>query len=251
MSLRCDWSSCKGLHFDTKESVADHQADHYARLIDSVKFEAVYRCGWHDCNTRKSAKTFRNFDALKKHLKGHVKTQWCAYANCNLAFARKSDLARHVQTKHSDDRKYRCPISSCDHSITGFTRKDKLDEHTRKDHDNVQCTLDHCGARVLLLEMNDHLNRFHGGNASEGTDDIYECAFRGCESTTSRFICSLAERHLKKDHHLWDASGYVLQGARESGPVASRGNAFVMGHTSVFTRAYRARCKTCTINELS
>jgi hypothetical protein len=250
MSLRCDWPSCKGIRFENREQVADHQNAHYAQLMDAAKSEVSFHCGWHDCTARKSGKVFLTSDAFKKHLRGHIKNQWCEHPNCELAFARKSDRDRHFRTKHLEDRDFCCPVSSCDRSIAGFTRKDKLDEHTRKDHDNVQCILDHCGARLLEVKMDEHLNLFHGGGPQNpNNEDVYECVFRGCEATSSRFTKSLAERHLRKDHYFWDASAYVIQTAREAGRVASKGNAFVMGANPAFASSstYRSRCKTCTV----
>jgi hypothetical protein len=100
--------------------------------------------------------------------------------------------------------------------------------------------------------MDEHLNLFHGGSTENpNDDDFYECAFRGCEATTSRFTKTLAERHLRKDHHFWDASAYVIKTAREAGVVASKGNAFVMGANPAFASSptYRSRCKTCTVLE--
>jgi len=247
MSLRCEWPSCKQTHFTTRVDFVDHQEEHSTVLINAAKDEETFHCDWHGCGSGKP-KMFVNLVALKKHLRQHIKKYWCSDASCSMTFARNSDLKRHIRTKHSVDRIYLCPLTTCSRNSNGFTRKDKLDEHTRKEHSNVRCTFNHCGAQILESEIDEHLNCFHSGKSNAGkhpsskVSGIYECALPGCESTTSKFNAYSALSHLRTNHLMsYDGSLTIFRASR---PIASRGNAFVIETSNQVHRP----CKTCTEN---
>jgi len=249
MTLRCDWPSCKALRFDSTERIVDHSYNHLEAIVASAEHDSTFRCSWHGCASQKrKVTTFKNFSALNRHLKQHIKEHWCINANCNVAFARESDLKRHIRSKHSEDRSYRCPIDTCDRSINGFARKDKLNEHTRKEHANFRCNFDHCEVRVLESEMNDHLIHFHSGkdtaiNQHEGT---FECSFAGCESTKSKFTYSSANNHLRA-HHLiyYESTTKMLSQARLRGPIALREGAFVITDPDRIRFSPCNNCNSC------
>lgn len=238
MSLRlmCDWKPCQGTHFKTREALSEHQEAHSRTLITTAKNEGLFECSWQDCD-RKEVKKFKSLAALKKHLKQHVRGQWCLHGNCNAAFSRKSDLERHVQTKHSSDRTYLCPVDTCDRSVDGFKRKDKLDDHIKKVHARFQCTFDHCESKVLEIEKQVHLDQFHDGKPElapspsrmMGRSGIFECNLFGCESTISKFKISSACKHLRRCHGVsYDTDFAYTNAAVGNGPKSIRGGAFVL-----------------------
>jgi len=209
-----DWPSCKGLQFETRFDLLDHQQCHYNDLIQP--YESSLRCGWHACKLGKSGKKFQNRAALKRHVKQHIKSHSCPQPACNTDFARASDLARHIKNKHTNGQKFYCPQQECKYHDHGFARKDKLLEHTKKTHDNFRCPFDHCNAQVMEIEKDEHLSTFHSGKAStirpswwslDQLEGVVECALTGCESTTSKFDAGHARRHFRASHFIdsWSA----------------------------------------------
>jgi len=203
MALKCNWPSCRALRFNSKEDLVHHANRHVDSLIAASASEKIYCCTWPGC--KRKSNPFNGSTPLKKHLKGHVKDHWCSHTNCNEAFARRYDLNRHVQSKHSEDRIYQCPDETCERHESGFARKDHLDRHKRRDHRNFRCTLYHCDSQVLECEMADHRNLEHGR---------YECSLPGCKSTTSRFTYNVARGHLRVHHQLdFDSFRLILEEA--------------------------------------
>jgi len=218
-------------------------------MIQIAIAKQSWRCCWQGCGSRKP-KEFKALPALKKHLKQHIKRFRCPHGTCNLAFAREADAERHFRTKHLQGPLFTCPFDDCDSSADGFTRKDKYDEHIRK-HDHFRCPFDHCGARVLETKRDQHIELFHTGkDTRQSQQDIFECSFTGCESSTSRFNYSLAKKHLSSIHRLHGWSSFVVaRRASTSGPVFSRGHALVLipVMSSDPTRNYPHRpCTICT-----
>jgi hypothetical protein len=238
MSLPCEWPSCRTLRFHTRVGLSDHHDTHYAELLERIQKTPPFDCGWFDCG-----KEFQNLSALKKHLSGHVKSYWCPYSSCEQVFARKSDRERHDRTVHSKNHTLFCPIESCDHHTSGFSRKDKLDKHTREKHDNYLCRFDHCGVRVLSLEKNEHLKRYHRGDGNLWQSGVYECALPGCETSTSKFNRALAFRHLRTHHSVSRAvQARTFEDAVGAGRQPDRGNAFVLR----VGKGKARRCLDCT-----
>ncbi len=68
----------------------------------------------------------------------------CAHGNCNLAFRRKADLARHRKTVHGVNHiNFFCHVPSCPKGRghgKGYSRDDKLTEHLWKEHGNLGYT---------------------------------------------------------------------------------------------------------------
>ncbi|QDS69683.1 hypothetical protein FKW77_009646 [Venturia effusa] len=225
--------------FDTRAKFLDHQQGHYDQICKARPVDTEYRCGWHACKT---GHTFQNKPALRRHVKQHIKPYMCTAPSCGLYFSRKSDVERHVRTKHSQHLLY-CPVEECDRHIHGFPRKDKLDEHTRKAHDNFLCKFAHCKAQVLESAREEHVADFHSGRktarASEKTreyyffeeiEGIFECSLPGCESTTSRFNSKLAYRHLRFAHSMdgWYSDSVVRRSARDTTVSGTAENPFII-----------------------
>jgi len=244
MCLRCQWPSCKGKQFDTRESLSDHFSVHYAALLSEATKDGSLSCRWHGCSANKSAKAFQSLAVLRKHLTGHVKKYWCLDPKCALAFARKSDLARHIVHIHSDDRNYNCTVPGCER---GYKRKDKLDEHLRKDHDHWACPFDHCTAQVLGANRQSHLMTTHDSQDSasneQGHDGIYECGFPSCETTTSKFNFTNACQHLRSCHFIEVETTEITKAAKDAGPVPDRDMAFVLSASTFTGVVYH--CRIC------
>ena len=79
-----------------------------------------------------------------QQLTATVSTFACAHGNCNQAFRRKSDLARHRKTVHGMNLvKFFCHIPGCSKGRghgEGYSRDDKLTEHLWKKHGNLGYT---------------------------------------------------------------------------------------------------------------
>ena len=189
---QCDLPSCATLKFRTMDDVKQHQEEHLRHL--SEKWTKLSGCPWPGCQTYKSRRTWKTRSDFRKHLKVHLKSHWCTYPGCNYGkpFARASDLDRH-RLGHQQELEHPCPIESCSSS---FRRKDKLREHTRKEHENFLCPFDHCGKMVLDQEREDHVRNLHS--------EKIECAFTGCQGTTSQFNKNSAISHLRT-HHGFDS----------------------------------------------
>jgi hypothetical protein len=79
-----------------------------------------------------------------QHLTARASTLACGHGNCNQAFRRKSDLARHRKTVHGVNHiKLFCHIPGCPKGRghgEGYSRDDKLTEHLWKKHGNLGYT---------------------------------------------------------------------------------------------------------------
>jgi len=234
MSLRlnCNWSSCGNLRFQKQEAFAQHQQAHCDDLIQAAQASKrlSFICGWESCKLHKNAREFKTMGALRKHLQQHVKNHWCSHATCSISFSRRSDLKRHMETKHSTNRPFFCSFDACDRSADGFARKDKLDDHLKKTHPMFQCSFDHCESKVLESEMHFHLNEMHSGKTIElQREGMYECNLSGCESSLSRFNALSAKKHLIRHHGVSDGGAWwAVNNAPKSGPHDTRGGSFIL-----------------------
>jgi hypothetical protein len=211
--MRCGWPSCGNATLATQRDLIGHLEHHREQVLQ--QWQAPSMCTWHECPSRKSQIVFRTWGDYNKHLKTHVKTHWCTADGCDFdkPFRSSHDLKRHMKTKHSTTREFYCPLNSCEGNSLGFPRKDKLDEHIRKDHDNFRCQFDHCDAVVLDIERDAHIQNFHRGKEgpSHFEDGCYECALSGCESTSSMFNYKSTVKHLRIHHGLqYYASGSLV-----------------------------------------
>jgi hypothetical protein len=80
---------------------------------------------------------------IRRHWKRHFPTYFCTVAGCKhgtLAFARKYDLDRHVNSAHGGQRLF-CPHPGCKFAegswTLGFGRKDNLNVHLKRRHADI------------------------------------------------------------------------------------------------------------------
>jgi hypothetical protein len=151
------------------------------------------KCSWPNC----SSTLFKEKYLLKRHLRNiHVTPLRCSVVGCSRIqpFGKESDLTRHVKEIHETLRLF-CPVESCKSS---FARKYVLDNHIREEHENVRCTLNHCGASILDGEQESHIKDAH---------DDYECALGACVGgSRSRFTRKAARLHLANMHKIGKAT---------------------------------------------
>jgi hypothetical protein len=70
----------------------------------------------------------------------------------------------------------------------------------KEEHDNVRCTLNHCGASILDGEQESHIKDAHGD---------YECALGACgNGLRSRFMMEAARLHLISAHKMDGETAY-------------------------------------------
>ena len=251
---RCALPSCHALRFLTMQDLKTHHDKHFSVLSSEWKEETG--CPWPKCRSQKRSTVFQNKTAFRKHLRTHFKSLWCEHPGCTYdrPFRSRSDVNRHMQSKHVHTQSFTCNFPSCS---SAFTRKDKLDLHTRKEHPSSSCAMDHYGRIVLDVDRDDHFNTFHNGRPLEhrshkaswsGESGIVECALPGCESTISRFNPSSARRHLNTNHGIdLNTAGTLLshfrwiEGFPESCPES-----LMMRKENNFTRSKRyRRCNIC------
>ena len=149
-------------------------------------------CGWPNCS---SSRVFKDKYALNEHITNiHVAPLCCSIAGCSTGpFGKRFDLNRHVATIHGKSGFF-CPIESCQSMTTGFSRKDKLVKHMREEHDNVRCSLNHCGAVILDGQQEAHVQNCHGD---------WECALMACQhGPPSHFTQKAARIHLTRVHKM-------------------------------------------------
>ena len=226
--MQCSLPGCPTT-FNSADDLSHHHKGHLTDMLKGPWY--LKSCLWPDCRSKKSGTVFSTRPKLKKHLRTHFKDHWCSYENCiyDKGFVSRHDLNRHVQSQHSVTPGYNCPFQGCSCS---FSRKDKLDLHTRQMHPSFRCPFDHCEKVVLDAEREDHLAEFHSGKVSDTDRSQYkllfyetptlECTFPGCESSISKFTIDSARRHLSTCHGL-SASvifsvirQYYLYGSRSS-----------------------------------
>ena len=189
---RCDLPNCKNKRFNTIADFTLHQDEHFSEISKHWKVQSA--CTWPgSCRSQRLGKIFKTLASFRKHLRTHFRSHWCQDNGCTYdkAFATLCDLNRHVQSIHSNSWNFVCPLESCSQS---FPRRDKLEEHVKKEHDTYECGLHHCGKVVVDVERENHMKLFHQDKPG------YECALPGYESTTSLFNEEAARKHLRKHH---------------------------------------------------
>jgi hypothetical protein len=187
----CGWTRCAADYpFLSGEEARNHLTVHKHTLLQSWK--GCTTCGWPKCF---SSRVFKDKYALSEHLTNiHVTPLHCSIAGCSVGpFGKRSDLNRHVATIHGKSS-FVCPVESCQSMTTGLSRKDKLVKHMREEHDNVRCSLNHCGAIILDGQQEAHVENYHGD---------WECALMACQhGPPSCFTQKAAELHLVRVHKM-------------------------------------------------
>lgn len=189
----CGWKGCESGHYVLRADGAEAKQDltiHKNILLQSWKGPTT--CDWSNCS---SSRVFKDKYTLNEHLTNiHVTPLCCSITGCSVGpFGKKSDLNRHTATIHGKTAFF-CPIESCESKSTGFPRKDKLVKHMREEHDNVRCSLNHCGAVILDGQQEEHIQNYHGE---------WECALMACQrGQPSHFTVERARLHLIGVHKM-------------------------------------------------
>lgn len=163
-------------------------------------WSAGHKCTWPECASKA---VFKTKGAFNRHITNlHDKPLLCLVPNCShkTPFGRISDLRRHVQSAHSIERQFICPIASCDARIKEFARKDHLTKHLRERHDSYFCPMNHCvhstkSSFAKPENLAEHIKTAHGP---------YECAVKACARASSSKFSSRdsLEKHLINHHSM-------------------------------------------------
>lgn len=190
--ISCGWKSCASGHYVLRGNWAEakHLTTHKNELLQS--WNGPTTCDWPNCS---SSRVFKDKYTLNEHLTNiHVTPLCCSITGCSVGpFGKKSDLNRHISAIHGKSSFF-CPIESCESKTTGFPRKDKLVKHMREEHDNVRCSLNHCGTVILDGQQDVHIQNYHGD---------WECALMACShGMPSHFTRKTARLHLMNVHKM-------------------------------------------------
>jgi hypothetical protein len=203
----CTWKDCPtALPFTNNEGLERHLESHVEDVIQNPSGDGG--CTWSGCHSKAKFK----LSALKLHLENvHVKPLVCGRPGCSFKrpFRNRSDLERHVHTKHSQTGVFRCPYKECRSSTKTFKRKDKWLEHVEAAQHQLDnfCPVQHCEKEARggfesfqnPKEVVKHMFREHG----EASDDVRDfiCAIGGCELGDPPFLTKgQLMSHLKLHH---------------------------------------------------
>jgi len=78
----------------------------------------------------------------------------CAWPDCKVSTKRKTDLIRHINTRHLPAHSFPCQVSGCNRS---FYRKDKLQEHERHSHHSEVLVSQRDGSKTTTQAVNNIL----------------------------------------------------------------------------------------------
>lgn len=210
--------------------VAEARGHHKDALLSS--FSGPTTCRWPNCS---SLRVFKDRYTLSEHITNiHVSPLCCSITGCSVGpFGKRSDVNRHVASIHSKSGFF-CPIESCQSMTTGFPRKDKLVKHMREVHDNVRCSLNHCGAVILDGQQEAHVRDCHGD---------WECALRACKhGLPSHFTLKAARLHLTKVHKIYPATASNLLSWAE---IYSADHIVHLGVVRILRTKLSAECQGC------
>lgn len=173
----------------------------------------------------------------------------CLVNNCDQTFSRRSDLARHVSSRHEQVLPYACPANGCfkGQSPTRFARADKLTDHIRAVHlhhdATFRCPLTACGyqqpmfmpevlAHFALADANLSHWQLHVGatnafiNASEKLKcPIWSCGQRVRRSEMLQHLHQHDEDQLEAQAESIGAAGYVVEHAAHLTVDSGQGSA--------------------------
>jgi hypothetical protein len=192
--LTCDWPSCKSItQYTTTRELKNHQTDvHIATILKDWPGS----CSWPGCNSKIFFKTSKRLESHVYNI--HITPLHCTATGCEhkRPFERQADLERHVASKHTKERKYKCPYPRCSYS-SSFSRKDKLKLHERTYHGQFACQLNHCTYGFLSEEK---VRKHQTGWSIHGR---LECGLGSCGRTsTSCFWWVSLRDHLIYDHKI-------------------------------------------------
>lgn len=188
---RCPWVTCTASPtFIGAENHEAHRRQHMDEMLSG--WSGASKCLWPKCS---SNATFKTRSSLRTHLSNiHVTPLVCTHPQCSYKkpFGKQYELDRHISTAHGKTHSHKCPIDTCEASVTGFPRKDKLVKHLREQHEKVRCPYNHCSAVVVATQEEEHIRTFHGD---------FECAIGGCDcGIASRFSHRSLKQHFKVAH---------------------------------------------------
>ncbi len=169
-------------------------AQKYALLSS---FNGPTTCRWPNCS---SSRVFKDKYTLNEHLTNiHITPLCCSITGCSVGpFGKKSDLNRHISTIHGKSGFF-CPIESYESKTTRFARKDKLVKHMREEHDNVRCSLNHCGTVILDGQQEFHAEGSTTSPCQSAQDESNHCfklSIIGTNLFDQSHFSSSGSRHL-------------------------------------------------------
>jgi len=97
-----------------------------------------------------------------------AETLECAWPGCRLSFRRKTDLTRHVNSKHFPVRCYICTVAGCNRT---FHRKDKLRDHERCWHHSEIATSQKDTSATATTQAANDAQDLQGGFLGLDTED--------------------------------------------------------------------------------
>jgi hypothetical protein len=190
----CDWPSCKSTTtYGTFRDLCNHKTDvHVAEILKSWPGS----CSWPGCNSKIFFKTSKRLESHVYNI--HITPLCCTATGCahKRPFERQADLERHVASKHTNERKYKCRYPQCRYS-SWFSRKDKLKLHETTYHGQFACQFSHC---IYGYPSAENLQRHLSAQVNHGD---YECGLGSCGRTsTSHFHKYDIHQHLQHDHKI-------------------------------------------------
>ena len=140
--------------------------------------------------------------SLARHiLSKHSDVKICIEEGCNYRSGYAQELQRHIESKHEGIVRFKCNVTNC---TFGFSRKREFQRHAKthakKEHSVVErtcapkivfCDKDGCGAKFEnTKELKTHIEQFH----KEG----YFCSYDDCNYETIRL--KYLRQHVRNQH---------------------------------------------------
>jgi uncharacterized Zn-finger protein len=143
--LECDYKAAtessltqhiNSIHRGIRKFKCDHcespfaASSNLARHIQSVHNKIRFVCTFQGCD-----KSYCYKHNLNNHIKSFHEGQEHRCDQCGKVLSTKAVLKRHVQTVHSDERKFVCSFNNCGKS---FNQKSDLNTHIKSAHEGVR-----------------------------------------------------------------------------------------------------------------